>query len=88
MKSGIQTSEFWLSVFTALISILAAFGVQVTDPDKLVNALAIVAAFIANAIVAAVYTTQRSRLKAAALPTSPAPLISPVPGVTIPLPPT
>lgn len=67
IKPGYQTTEFWQTVFTNLIAMLALFGVQVATSDDVIHAVAVIAALLASAIVTHSYTQGRSRVKVAQL---------------------
>jgi hypothetical protein len=59
MKPGIQTTEFWLSTLTTIVSLLAAFGIGLKVNDQTLQSLAAILAFV----VPAVYTLCRTALK-------------------------
>jgi hypothetical protein len=67
-KPGPKTSEFWITAFTSIISLVVAiaalFGYE-TDPS-VIQALVPALAVIAAAISTAVYSRSRSLLKVAA----------------------
>lgn len=72
-KPGVKTSEFWLTavvnVAAAIIAILAARGL-VSDTEgelwlQLVEAIAVAIAPLVMAIVTAVYTNGRAKVKSA-----------------------
>lgn len=58
-KPGIQTTEFWLSAFTTVVSLLAVLGIPNTLDDAQIRMLAAAAAII----VPAVYSLARTLLK-------------------------
>jgi hypothetical protein len=67
IKPGYQTTEFWQTLLTNLIAVLALFGVQVTTSDDVIHAVAVIAALLTSAIVTHSYTQGRSRVKVAQL---------------------
>lgn len=68
VKPGIQTTEFWLSAFTTLISLLVMLGVPITISDDQLRTLAGAAAII----VPAIYSLARTLIKLRLVPSSPA----------------
>lgn len=69
IKPGYQTTEFWQTLLTNLIALLALFGVQVATSDDVIHAIAVIAALLTSALVTHSYTQGRSRVKVAQLQT-------------------
>jgi hypothetical protein len=67
IKPGYQTTEFWQTLLVNVIALLALFGVHITASNDFINAIAVIAALLASAIVTHGYTLGRSRVKAARL---------------------
>ncbi len=66
-KPGIQTTEFWLSAFTTLVSLLVVAGIPVGVSDTQLRTLAGAAAIV----VPAIYSLGRALVKARTLPSRP-----------------
>ena len=67
MKTGIKTSEFWLSASSGLViaimALLIGYGVVTNEQADLWTGLILAASPIAIAIIAANYSSSRAKVK-------------------------
>lgn len=63
LKSGVATTEFWVTVITALLTLLAGFNVVGPDWAKLHEPIVNALAFLATAIIPAAYALSRAIIK-------------------------
>ena len=75
MTRGYTTTEFYTTLFTNVVAILALFGVAIPNDNQIIQAVAVLGAALANAV----YAHGRSRIKAASV----APTVVP-PAPTLP----
>ena len=63
MKPGIKTSELWLAVGAAIISLLVSYGVLTLDEAEAWQGVVAAVVPLALAIVSAAYSNSRARVK-------------------------
>ena len=81
MKTGYQTTEFYVSILTPLLAIATTLGLHIANADALIQAIALLAATLASAINGAVYTHQRTTLKVATVTQSAPASVPPIPTI-------
>lgn len=73
MKAGIKSTEFYVTLITAIVPVIVAIGLLTPEEGEavtsatveVVKAIATLAAVLAPVIVGSVYTNGRSKVKAA-----------------------